>query len=60
MCSRKPPAERQRMKDAEKAKKVDEEKRNEKDRDKQEHEKGNILVVKLVVILLYCKCNVFL
>jgi ubiquitin carboxyl-terminal hydrolase 8 len=34
------PAERQRMKDAEKTKKLDEEKRNEKDRDKQEHEKG--------------------
>jgi len=47
------------MKDAERAKKLDEEKRNEKDRDKQEHEKGNTLVVKLVVILFYCKCNVF-
>jgi hypothetical protein len=46
------------MKDAERAKKLDE-KRNEKDRDKQEHEKGNTLVVKLVVILFYCKCNVF-
>jgi len=47
------------MKDAAKTKKLDEEKRNEKDGDKQEHEKGNILVVKLVVILFYCKCNVF-
>jgi len=43
-----------------KIKKLDEEKLNEKDRDKQEHEKGNTLVVKLVVILFYCKCNMFL
>jgi hypothetical protein len=41
------------MKDAEKTKKLNEEKRSEKDRDKQELEKGNILVVKLVVILFY-------
>jgi hypothetical protein len=48
------------MKDAERSKKLDEEKRNEKDRDKQEREKGNTLVVKLIVILFYCKYNLFL
>jgi hypothetical protein len=39
--SRKPPEERQRMKDAEKARKVEVENRKEKEKGRQEHEKGN-------------------
>lgn len=39
--SRKMPEDRQRMKDAEKARKVEVESRKEKEKGRQEHEKGN-------------------